>query len=171
MQNRLETQLLAELSRRNIDLITQWAEENHSVTDKLVQIVLQHKETLAPRAAWVLEKLSEKQFNYLENDLINIIKELRQIPSSSTRRAIAKVLIFHDIPEDFESEVLDFCLSMIESPKEPVAVKANCMSVLFNLLPKYPELKNEIFVIIEDQIPHNSVGFKGRFNGLKRKLK
>lgn len=171
MKEKIQAQLLAELSRRNIDLIVQWAEDNFKVTEALVEIVLEHKELLAQRAAWSLEKLSERHDNYLEKYIPSIIKELPKIPSSSTRRTIAKVLMLHNIPEVFESEILDFCLNMLESPKEPVAVKANCMTIVFNLLPKYPDLKNEIFTIIEDQIPYNSVGFKSRFNVLKRKLK
>lgn len=171
MKAKLEQQLMVELSRRNIDLITQWAIENHESIDLLIDMVLSHKDKLAMRASWVLEKLSEKFPDILRERINEIIDVLNEIPESGTRRTIAKVLMYHTIPEDYEGQMLDFCITMLERPKEPVAVKANCMTIIFNLLPKYPDLKNEIFAIIEDQIPYHSVGFKSRFNVLKRRLK
>lgn len=171
MKNKLEQQLMAELSRRNIDLVTQWIIEQPESISTLIALVLAHNEKVSPRATWVLEKLSEKIHEPAANYLEIIINELQNIKSSSTRRTISKVLMLHTIPEKYEGELLDYCITMIELPKEPVAVKANCMTIIFNLLPKYPELKNEIFAIIENQIPYNSVGFKSRFSVLKRRLK
>ena len=171
MKAKLEQQLMVELSRRNIDLITQWSEENPESINVLIDMVLSHEDKLAMRASWVLEKYSEKYPNCLQERIHEIIDVLNKIPSSSTRRIIAKVLMYHTIPEEKEGEILNFCITMLERPKEPVAVKANCMTIVFNLLPKYPDLKNEIFAIIEDQIPYHSVGFKSRFNVLKRRLK
>lgn len=171
MKTKIEEQLMVELSRRNIDLITHWVEENPGSENLLVDIFLTHQQKLSMRSTWVLEKLSEKYPEILKHRLIEIIDALNDIPESGTRRTIAKVLMLHTIPESHEGVMLDFCISMLESPKEPVAVKANCMTIIFNLLPKYPDLKNEIFAIIEDQIPYHSVGFTSRFNVLKRKLK
>lgn len=171
MKEKVEKQLMAELSRRNTDIITQWAEQNDGAIDVLIDIVLTHENTKLPqRAAWVLEKISERNLEILQERIAEIITQLNNIPSSSTRRTIAKVIMLHTIPEEFEGEILNFCINMLESPKEPVAVKANCMTIIFNLLPKYPDLKNEIFTIIEDQIPYHSVGFKSRYNVLKRKI-
>jgi len=171
MKNSIKQQLMAELSRRNIDLVTQWIIEKPEAISTMVELVISHNDTASPRATWVLEKLSEKLNEPAAIYLDTLIGELRNVTSSSTRRTLAKVLMLHTIPEKYEGEMLDFCITMIESPKEPVAVKANCMTILFNLLPKYPELKNEIFAIIESQIPNNSVGFKSRFIVLKGKMK
>lgn len=170
MKNQLEAQLMVELSRRNIDLVTHWVIEHPGSEKLLVELMLSHKPKVAERASWVMEKISDRVNGYFQPYLPEILKVLKHIPSSSTRRTLAKVLMLHSIPEDYEGTMLDFCISAIESPKEPVAVKANCMTILFNLLPKYPDLKNEIFAIIENQIPHNSVGFKSRFKVLKQKL-
>jgi hypothetical protein len=171
MQNNIKQQLMSELSRRNIDLVTQWILEKPEAIGSLVDLVLSHNDIASPRATWVLEKLSEKMNEPVADYLDRIIGELRNVTSSSTRRTLSKVLMLHTLPEKHEGVILDFCISMIESAKEPVAVKANCMTIVFNLLPKYPDLKNEIFALIEDQIPFNTVGFGSRFNVLKRKMK
>ncbi len=171
MLERIQNQLMAELSRRNIDLITHFTEENPQAIELLVQIVLSHKEPLAQRASWVLEKLSERNKGILSNYLPLLVENLQKIPSSSTRRTLAKVLMLHDIPEEYAGFILDFCITMIESPKEPVAVKANCMTIVFNLLPKYPDLKKEVCALIENQIPNNSVGFESRYKVLRKKIR
>ncbi|MBI9066427.1 MAG: hypothetical protein JEZ09_03975 [Salinivirgaceae bacterium] len=170
MKEKLRQQLLAELSRRNIDLVTQYACQNPEAINYLVDLVIYNEETVSMRAAWALEKLSEKKNEVIKNRLPDILEILSKITVSGTRRTIAKVLMQYTIPEEFEGKLFDFCIEMIEAVKEPVAVKANCMTIVFNLLPKYPELKNEIFAIIEDQIPYNSIGFKSRFFVLKRKM-
>lgn len=162
---------MAELSRRNIDLLTHFAETHPPAVDILVDLVLSHQPKLAERSSWVLEKLSERNPGLLDASLTRLIENLKHIPSSSTRRTLSKVLSLHTLPEAYEGPVLDFCLNMLEAPKEPVAVKANCMSLVFQLLPKYPELKNELFLLIEDQLPYQSVGFASRYKVLQRKYR
>jgi hypothetical protein len=166
----IEKQLMAELSRRNIDLIATFALNEPAAIPCLLEIVLSQNHKSSSRASWVLEKLSDKIPGIMDAYIVEIINALPFIQSSSTRRTLAKVLMLHQIPASAEGEVLIFCFKMIESAAEPVAVKANCMTILFNLLPKYPDLKNEIFAIIENQIPINSIGFKSRFHVLKKRL-
>lgn len=171
MRDKLAKQLEVEISRRNIDLVTQYVIENEGGVQALVELVLENDPKVSHRAAWALEKVSEKQKEPAAVYLPMLVEQLNNFHHSGIRRCIAKVLMMHQIPETLEGEVLDFCLNMIESAKEPVAVKANCMAITFSLLPKYPELKNEVFEIIKQQIPFNSVGFVSRFKVLKRKYK
>lgn len=171
MKQKIEEQLLSELSVRNIEMVVAFCNKNPEAINILLDNVFIGDDKLSMRSAWALEKLCLQHDKLLQPNIDLLVKQLDKLKTSSVRRIVSKILMLHSIPEDYEGEVLDFCLSMIENPKEPVAVKANCMTTVFNLLPKYPELKNEIFTIIEDQIPYNSVGFKSRFNVLKRKLK
>ena len=76
---------MAELSRRNIDLLTHFAEANPPAVDILVDLVLSHRPKLAERASWVLEKRSERNPGQLNISLPRLIDNLKHIPSSSTR--------------------------------------------------------------------------------------
>jgi hypothetical protein len=60
MKAKLEQQLLAELSRRNIDLITEWIIDKPEGISILIEFFLKHDNKVAMRAVWVLEKLSER---------------------------------------------------------------------------------------------------------------
>jgi hypothetical protein len=171
MHERIQNQLMAELSRQNIDLVAHFAKENPEAIHYLLEMTFAEDEKLSMRASWTLEKLSEQNPGILNDKLHYILKNLEKIRHSSTKRTLTKVLMFHAIPETYEGMLLNFCITGIESPKEPIAVKANCMSLVFKLLPKYPDLKNEIYTLIEDQIPNNSVGFGARYKVLRKKFK
>jgi len=56
-EKQLKEQLLAELSRRNIDYIVNWAGFETEKIDVLVRFVLLNEPTLSMRAAWALEKI------------------------------------------------------------------------------------------------------------------
>lgn len=167
----LTEQLMAELSRRNIELIVSIAQNKPQVIHHLIDISLQHDEKISMRAAWALDKLAQNKPDVLATRLGDFYENLNRIPESGTRRCVLKVLMQYPVPELHESTFFDFALQMIESPKEPVAVKANCMTLIFSMLPKYPELENEVFEIIKSQLPNNSVGFKSRFKVLQRAYK
>ena len=52
----------------------------------------------------------------------------------------------------------------------PVAVKVHAMMIVYNHVLLYPELKDELITVIEDQGPNNSVGFKTRGRQIIKKL-
>jgi hypothetical protein len=57
---------------------------------------------------------------------------------------------------------MNTCFKFLESPTEALAVKVFSMTVLVNLAKQYPEIVPEIKILIEDQLPHQSAGFKSR---------
>ena len=122
------------------------------------------------RAAWALDHINSNGKINLQQAVNKLIPHYGTLTEQGAKRCVSKLLMTNIIPEEYEGEVLDICLTAIEDTKQALAVKANCMTIVFNLLPKYPDLKDEVFAIIEDQIPHNTIGFKSRFNVLKRKL-
>lgn len=169
IREQLIEQLLAEQSRRNIDLVVHWAFANPISLELLVEMALSNSETVSARAAWVLDKMSEKEPGCLQSFIPQIILAIKKVRSSSVNRALTKVLMLHAIPEEYDGEILDFSLLAIEKPSEAIAVKANSMTLAFRLLHKYPELKNEVFALIEQQIPHSAPAIGARYHVLKKK--
>jgi hypothetical protein len=45
---------------------------------------------------------------------------------------------------------------------DPIAIKVFSMTVLFNISKNVPEFRDELAIIIEDQMPYGSAGFKSR---------
>ena len=75
-----------------------------------------------------------------------------------------------ELPEAYHGEIMDMCFTYLESPKESLAVKVFSMSVLGNLTKYYPEIKTELKLIIEEQLPHQSAGFKSRAKQVLKQL-
>ena len=67
-----------------------------------------------------------------------------------------------EIPKKYHGEVMNICFTFLESPTEALAVKVFSMTVLGNLAKQYPEIKAELKLLIEYQLPHQSAGFKSR---------
>jgi len=78
------------------------------------------------------------------------------------KRNSVRLLQHIDIPKKFHGEVMDLCFNYVSSPNEPVAVKAFSLTILQNLSTDYPEIKNELKLIIEDRWPHETAAFHSR---------
>jgi hypothetical protein len=76
-----------------------------------------------------------------------------------------------EIPEKFHGEIMDICFRFLESPTEALAVKVFSMSVLGNLAALYPDIKPELKLVIEEQLPHQTAGFKSRAKKVLKMLK
>jgi hypothetical protein len=78
------------------------------------------------------------------------------------RRSLLRILQFYRIPEGQWGHIASQCFDYLASADEPVAVKVFSMSVLYNLTRELPDLARELRLIIEDQYPLGSAGFKAR---------
>ena len=79
MKERLKEQLMAEVSRRNIDLVTDWILEQPEVISLVVKLALSHNDESSWRAAWALEKVSERVNEPIADYIGIIINELPKI--------------------------------------------------------------------------------------------
>jgi hypothetical protein len=67
-----------------------------------------------------------------------------------------------EVEEQYWGDLLDIALRLLSSKEEPVAVKVFSMTVAFNIIKNIPELQDELRIIIEDQLPYGTPGFKSR---------
>ncbi len=88
----------------------------------------------------------------------------------AVKRNTLKILQFVDIPEDLLGITADICFRLLNDGKEPIAVKVFAMTVIFNIVKKYPELNEELKISIEEQMPFASAGFKSRGNKILKAL-
>jgi len=80
----------------------------------------------------------------------------------SIKRNTLRFLQSVDIPSKYEGMIMNTCFDYIENPKEAVAIKAFSLTILGRLAKKYPEIIPEIKLLIEDQAPIQTAGFKSR---------
>ena len=81
----------------------------------------------------------------------------------SVKRNVVRILQFMDIPEKHQGNVMNVCFELLGDPKEAIAVRVFSMTVLDNLSKIYPELRQELIAIIEDEMEREpTAAFKSR---------
>ncbi len=76
------------------------------------------------------------------NDIVDMLLDC---DDTSKRRMLLQILRSLNYgPEDIRTDLLDYCLSKINSQCEPYAVRAFCIYLAFKLCRNYPELVAEL---------------------------
>ena len=94
--------------------------------------------------------------------LSRITRRLPELESMGSLRSLLRLLCRHEIPEADQGLLIDLCFGYLVSELYPLAVKVHAMQIIYNHVLLYPELKQELITVIEDQTENNSVGFKAR---------
>ena len=66
------------------------------------------------------------------------------------------------LPSALHGRVMSTCFNFVQAPETPIAVKAFSLSILSNLSVDYPEIRNELKLIIESQWDDASPAFRSR---------
>ena len=136
----------------------------------LLQLTLHEKDPLAWRACWVLDGSDERKPGLARKHIGTIVKALPDLESLGALRSLLRMLSRYEIPEKHQGLLIDLCFSYLVSELYPVAVKVHAMQIIYQHVLIYPELKDELMAVIEDQIANNSVGFKSRGRRLIKQM-
>ena len=159
----LRQTILAEHSKANCNKITNWVGDSQKRFDQLFDLFLHSEYRVNQRAAWPLSYCVISHPSFISPHFSKLIKNLHK-PGihDSIRRNTVRLLQHIEIPRKFHGEVMDICFHYLSSPDEPVAVKCFSLTVLQNLSKQYPEIKNEIKLIIEERWEHETTAFHSR---------
>jgi hypothetical protein len=124
------------------------------------------------RAAWPIGIIGEKYpiliRPYLSKLVSNLDKEnLHDAVVRNTLRTFQTC----EIPEEVEGPLYEKCFGYLLDMKSPIAFKAFGMSVLARIADKFPDLKEELIAVIEEQYEFGTAGFKARAKRVLKKLK
>ena len=78
------------------------------------------------------------------------------------RRAVARVLQFVPVPEEWQALAFDTCLALLAAPAEPVAIRAYAFTAAARLAAPYPELAAELLAVAEGVLEHHPFGGAAR---------
>ena len=159
----LRETILAEHSKASCDKIVKWVGHSQKRFDELFNLFLNSEYRVNQRAAGPLSYCVINYPRLISKNFSKLVKNLHK-PGihDSVKRNTVRLLQHVDIPKKFHGEVMDLCFDYISSGEEPVAVKAFSLSTLQNLANQYPEIKQEIKLIIEERWPYESVAFHSR---------
>ena len=129
----------------------------------LMDCLISGDDILAKRAAWSVRWAAEKRPDLIQSSIGLLVGQLqRSDVHDAVIRNILSILGRIEIQEELHGIVMDSCFSFIQNRKTPIAAKAFSMTILFNLSKIYPEIQNELQIIIEENIDFETAAFKSR---------
>jgi len=158
----LRDDILLEYSKAHTVRIARQIGPSQESFDELMKLFLGNEYSVTQRAAWVVSHCADEYPWLIEPHIKSLLLNLQQSISDPVKRNTLRVLRYVDIPEDLMGLAAELCFKFLQSGKEPVAVKVHSMDILFNIVKKFPELKEELKFSIKDQMPFGSAGFKNR---------
>ena len=119
----------------------------------------------------VVGLLFDKKPEIFEAYIDKIILNLANDASVAVKRNTVRMLQSLNIPSEHEGFLMETCFQYLLSKDEPIAIKVFSMTILSNLSEKYPDIKNELAIVIEDLMHHGSAGIISRGKKILRKLR
>lgn len=167
----LTRELLRAHTKNQATKISDYVSDSPARFKALVDIFLKGPYRITQRASWPLNLCIERHPALVKPHLKRILKLLQE-PGihDAVKRNTMRFLQFCTIPRALHGNVADLCFQYLESKKEAVAVKVFAMTVLSSLIENEPDLKKELRIILEDQLPYASAGFTVRAHRVLKAL-
>jgi hypothetical protein len=160
----LRTEILGEHSRAQSEKIARWVGNSSKRYAELMQLFLNEEYRICQRAAWILSVVAEKHTDMAQPHLPAMVKKMSEpgVPVA-VKRNVVRILQFVDIPESLHGDVMNICFELLGDLRETIAVRVFSMTVLARLAKIYPDIGQELRIIIEDELSNQpSAGFKSR---------
>lgn len=167
----LKEEILKEHSKAQRIKIVNWIGNNQQRFDELFQLFVNDEYRVVQRAGWPLSYCVIEHPHFIKKHWKQLIGNLKK-PNlhDAVKRNSIRLMQDLEIPEKFHGEIMDICFKYLESPTESLAVKVFSMAVLGNFAKLYPDIKSELKLLIEDQLPHQTAGFKSRGKKVLKQL-
>lgn len=159
----LRETILAEHSKAKTNAIIKWVGDSQARFDALFHLFLTDEYRVVQRAAWPLSYCVIEHPQLIKKHLKKLITNLHAngLPAAVKRNTV-RLLQHIEIPEEFQGEIMNLCFGYITSTDEAAAIKAFALAILQNLTYYYPEIKDEVKIIIEDRWEAESPAFRSR---------
>jgi hypothetical protein len=159
-------------SKKHAIEITDYAVSSEGNFKELIDCFLSKETRVAQRAAWSVSWAALKNPEIIQPYIGTLVDQLKRtdVHHAVVRNSL-RVLQELVIPEQFHGEVMEASFSFIQKRDTPIAIKAFALTLLFNLSKIYPDIKNELRLIIEENIDYETAAYKSRGRKILAKLK
>lgn len=165
-------QTLKEHSKSNTDAVVAYIGQDPHRFEQLTKLLLSGSRQEAQRAAWPFFNCTESFPAMILPYLDSLVSKLKDATSHpAVKRSILRSLQFVEIPKHLQGPLLDICFDTLTNSKSPVAIKAFAMTVAYNIGRHEQSLLHELSILIEDQMPYASPGFRSRGNRILKAIK
>ncbi len=166
----IRKELLKVHSKALTDRIISYVGSNQERFNSLIAIFLEGPYKITQRAAWPLSYCVKNHPFLVERHYNSVLKILSKSGiHDAVKRNIMRLLQFVEVPEKHQGNVIELCFQLMD-PKEAIAVRVFSMTVLANLTRQHPDLKKELKLVIEDQLPFGTAAYLSRSKKILKQL-
>ena len=155
--------ILEEHSKANATRIAKYACSSPKRFKELMDCYLDPEYRIAQRAAWSVSWAARTKPAMIERYIGVLVAAL---PKTNVHPAVIRnavgVLEIVDIPEMYHADVMNACFGFIEKIQTPAGIKAYSLTILFNLSKTYPDIRQELKLIIEEKWDDETPAFRAR---------
>jgi hypothetical protein len=167
----IRKELLKEHSKKQTMKIVKFIGNDPEKFKELMNLFLYDTYRVGQRSAWAVNYCATKHPHLIKPYLNRMIDYLQKSVHVAVKRNTIRLFQFIDIPEKLSGKIANVCFELLQSKDEPVAVKVFSMSVLGKICKTHPDLKNELKLIVEEQLPYSTAGFLSRAKKVFKELK
>ena len=159
----LRETLLAVHSKGQSDKVVKWIGNNQQRFDELFKLFISDDYLVVTRAAWPLSYAVQAHPDLIGKHFSKFVRNLqRSNLHDAVKRNSMRILQDISIPKRFHGDIMNTCFDYISDPSEKPAIKAFSLTVLHNLAQQYPDIRNELKLVIETQWENESAAFRSR---------
>ncbi|MDD2635145.1 MAG: hypothetical protein PHW82_06555 [Bacteroidales bacterium] len=144
--------------------------ENPDLVDAYIEYTLSENK-FAWRASWVISHFACKHPEKVQKFADILINNLNNISKDGHIRETLKTIYKLKLNENQISTVFDFCMRILEDNKRQASVRMIAFNFVLRVAEIYPELQNEISIIVENIKDYLSPGIRNSFIKRLNKLK
>jgi hypothetical protein len=159
-----------ETSRLNTDFVAKLILEHPPLFDELWKLFLANEEPISRRAAWVVDVVTEKQPEWIESKIEELVDTIPTFGHDGLKRHSLHILSRSPLPKNKLGDIVDFCFSWLLQPGEAVATKMYSMEILYLISELEPDLKPELADSIRMQMIEGTPGIKSCGRRILEKL-
>jgi hypothetical protein len=159
--------LVAELGKRHSlatkNKIIRYVGTDPKRFEELMKIFLGDTYRLTQWAGWPLSDIVKKHPELIRPYLKPVLKAIDKPGMHvAVKRNVMRLLQFIEIPSAVSGIAFDKAFKLFSHASEPVAVRVFAMSVMTQVAMKEPDLKKEVIIAIEEQLPYGSAAYVSR---------
>lgn len=174
MKTDWHTKIRADLHERQtkqimLDLSKELCHDNSGV-EAVWDIVSAVEQPLSNRAAWLISTLQDMNPAIWNMHWYRMMQFIVDCDSSPIKRNVLRALALAEGMDWEDGNFFDWCIDVVYSADEDIAVRVHALTILHNYALQQPELAGEVSTILEDQLDHATSGLRSRIHRLQKSL-
>ncbi len=158
----IRDEILKEHSRKQSEKIAAYIGCDEKRFAELMNLFFENTYRVTQRAAWIVRICAERNQFLIEPFLSKMVNYLSCDVHDAVKRNTLGIFQSIELPKKLWGKTTDLCFRFLMNSDELIALKIFAMTVLENICQHEPELKNELKLVIENQLENASAGFKAR---------